>query len=79
MVVDVTKLTRIDNYHKNKSNKSYMQVPIAMQSLVKLTYNTMLIALYAASKKGMPLKKRWKNDIENVALQDSSDISLQKQ
>ena len=56
-----------------------MQVPIAMQSLVKLTYNTMLIALYAASKKGIPLKKRLKNDIENVALQDSSDISLQKQ
>ena len=56
-----------------------MQVPIAMQSLVKLTYNAMLIALYAASKKGMPLKKRWKTDIENVALQDSTDISLQKQ
>ena len=33
-----------------------MQVPIALQSLVKLTYNTMLIALYAASNKGMPLR-----------------------
>ena len=51
-----------------------MQVPVAMQSLVKLTYNAMLIALYAASKKGMPLKKRWKTDIENVALQDSTSF-----
>ena len=39
----------------------------------------MMIALYAANEKGMPLNKRWKIDIENVALQDSSDISLQKQ
>ena len=69
----------IDNYRKTKSNKSYMQVSIAMHSLVKLTHNAMMIALYAANEKGMPLNKRWKIDIENVALQDSSDISLQKQ
>ena len=56
-----------------------MQVPIALHSLVKLTYNAMMIALYAVNEKGMALKKRWKIDIENVALQHSSDISLQKQ
>ena len=77
--LNIRLLDIVDNYRKNKSCKSYMQVPIAMHSLVKLTYNAMMIALYAVNEKGMALKKRWKIDIENVALQHSSDISLQKQ